>query len=110
VRFNEFLQDTPRIGRGVVVLQPGWEQVLANNKLAYAREFVQIARFTDGSAFPATMTPAQFVDKLDQNAGKVLSPSERATAISLFNGAGDTSNMAARGASAATGGGRSRSE
>jgi sugar lactone lactonase YvrE len=96
VRFNEFLQDTQRIGRGVVVLQPGWEQVLANNKLAYALEFVQTARFTDANAFPTTMTPAQFVDKLNQNAGNVLSPTERATAINLFNGAGDTSNTSAR--------------
>jgi hypothetical protein len=26
VRFNEFLKDTQRIGQGVIVLQPGWEQ------------------------------------------------------------------------------------
>jgi hypothetical protein len=42
------------------------------------------------------MTPAQFVDKLDQNAGHVLSASERTAAISLFGGAGDTSNPTAR--------------
>lgn len=42
------------------------------------------------------MTPAQFVDKLDQNAGHVLSASERTVAINLFGGAGDTSNTNAR--------------
>ena len=42
------------------------------------------------------MTPAQFVDKLNQNAGNVLSSSERATAISLFGSATDTSNTTAR--------------
>jgi hypothetical protein len=42
------------------------------------------------------MTPTQFVDKLNQNAGNVLSASERATAINLFSGAGDTSNTTAR--------------
>jgi hypothetical protein len=42
------------------------------------------------------MTPSQFVDKLNQNSGGVLSSSERATAISLFGGATDTSSTAAR--------------
>src|SRR5947199_4103161 len=31
LRFSEFLPDAQQIGRGVVVLQPGWEQVLENN-------------------------------------------------------------------------------
>ena len=94
VRANEFLADTQRIGRGVVVLTPGWEQLLENNKQTYALEFVQMTRFI--TAFPTTMTPAQFVDKLSQNAGNVLSPSERTTAINLFGGAADTSNVTAR--------------
>jgi len=94
VRFNEFFTDTQRIGQGVIVLQPGWEQLLESNKQAYALEFVQTSRFT--SAFPTTMTPAQFVDKLDQNAGSVLLASERTNAINLFSGAGDTSNTTAR--------------
>ena len=42
------------------------------------------------------MTPAQFVDKLNQNAGSVLSASERTTAINLFGSATDTSNTTAR--------------
>jgi CSLREA domain-containing protein len=96
VRLNEFLTDTQRIGSGVVVLQPGWEQLLENNKQAYAQEFVQTLRFTAANAFPTTMTPDQFVDKLNQNAGNVLSSSERMTAINLFGGAGDTSNTTAR--------------
>ena len=29
VRFNEFLPDTQQIGKGVVVGQTGWEQLLA---------------------------------------------------------------------------------
>jgi hypothetical protein len=72
VRFSEFLQDTQRIGRGVAVLQPGWEQLLENNKQAYVLEFVQTTRFIN--AFPTSMTPAQFIDQLNQNAGNVLSP------------------------------------
>ena len=94
VRANEFLTDTQRVGRGVVVNQTGWETVLENNKQAYALEFVQTSRFI--SAFPTTMTPAQFVDKLNQNAGNVLSASERTTAINLFGNAADTTNVNAR--------------
>ena len=94
VRFNEFLQDTQRIGRDVVVLQAGWEQVLENNKKAFALEFVETARFT--GAFPNTMTPDAFVDKLNQNAGNVLSLPERQALINLFAGTVDSSNVSAR--------------
>ena len=95
IRFNEFLPDTQQIGLGVVVGQTGWETVLENNKQAFTSEFVQRSRFT--TALPTTLTPAQFVDNLNQNAGNVLSPNERATAINLFAGAASTSNLTARG-------------
>ena len=94
VRFDEFLRDTQRIGKGVVVLAPGWELLLESNKLRYANEFVQTPRFI--GAFPTTTTPAAFVDKLNQNAGRVLSLTERTTIINLFAGAGDTGNLPAR--------------
>ena len=94
VRMNEFLTDTQRIGRDVVVLATGWEQQLANNKQAYAQEFVQTTRFA--GAFPTTMTPAQFVEKLNSNSGNVLSASERTAAINLFGGAANSSNVTAR--------------
>jgi DNA/RNA endonuclease G (NUC1) len=86
VRFNEFLADTREIGQGVIVNQAGWEQVLENNKQAFTLEFVQRSRFT--SAFPASMTPAQFVDTLNTNAGNPLSQSERDQLVnSLTSGA-----------------------
>ena len=48
-------------------------------------EFVTRARFT--TALPSSMTPAQFVDKLNQNAGGALSQSERDLLVtSLSNG------------------------
>jgi CSLREA domain-containing protein len=75
IRFEEFLPDTQEIGRGVVVGQTGWEQVLENNKQAFLNAFVLRARFT--GAFPAGMTPAQYVDALNANAGGALSTSER---------------------------------
>jgi hypothetical protein len=94
VRFKEFLRDTQQIGLGVIVNQTGWETVLENNKQAFAADFVQRSRFT--TALPATMTPAQFVDQLNQNAGNVLSASDRTTAINLFGSAANTTNMTAR--------------
>jgi hypothetical protein len=75
VRFNEFLSDTQKIGLGVVVGANGWEQTLENNKQAFASEFVQRTRFT--TAFPSSMTAAQFVDQLNTNAGNPLSQTER---------------------------------
>jgi hypothetical protein len=78
----------------VIVLQPGWEQLLESNKQAFFLEFVQRSRLT--TAFPTSMTPTEFVDKLNQNSGNVLSASERTTAISLFGGAGNTTHPMAR--------------
>ena len=90
VRLNEFLPDTQRITRGVVVLQTGWEQVLESNKQAFTQEFVQRSRFL--TAFPLTLTPTQFVDALNDNARsntdvRPLSATERTNLINaLTNG------------------------
>ena len=94
VRYNEFLPDTQRIGQGVVVGQTGWETVLENNKQAFATEFVQRSRFT--TAFPTTMTPAQFVDQLFANAVVVPSATDRNAAINEFGSATNTADTAAR--------------
>jgi hypothetical protein len=94
IRLNEFLSDTQEIGQGVVVLQPGWEQVLENNKQAFTGEFVQRSRFT--AAFPTSMSPAQFVDALFTNAGVTPAAMDRTIAINEFAGATDTSNVTAR--------------
>jgi len=80
VRLSEFLPDTQQIGLGVVVGQPGWEQVLENNKQAFTSEFVLRSRFT--TAFPGSLTPAQFVDALNANAGNPLSQPERDQLVS----------------------------
>ena len=75
VRLNEFLSDTQRIGQGVVVGQPNWDQSLENNKQSFTSEFVQRTRFA--TAYPASMDATQFVDALNVNAGSPLSPAER---------------------------------
>jgi hypothetical protein len=86
VRLNDFLSDTQKIGFGVVVGQGNWEQILENNKQSFTTEFVQRIRFT--TAFPGSLTPAQFVDALNANAGNPLSQAERDQLVSdLTNGA-----------------------
>jgi hypothetical protein len=80
VRFNEFLPDTQVIGKGLIVGQPGWETVLENNKQALINDFVQRSRFT--AAYPLTMTPTDFVDALNVNAGGALSQTERDQLVS----------------------------
>ena len=72
---EEFMQDAPLISDGVVVNQLGWESKLESNKAAYAQTFVGRPRFAN--AFGA-LTPAQFVGRLDANAGLVLTAAERA--------------------------------
>jgi hypothetical protein len=82
IRLQEFLRDTQKIGQGIVVGQGNWEQQLESNKNAYALAFVQRARFiTD---YPLSMTADDFVTKLDQRAGGILSTSERAQLISVL--------------------------
>jgi hypothetical protein len=83
---SEFLPDTRQISQGVVVGNAGWEALLAANKQNFAADFVTRPRFT--TAFPATMSAAQFVDALNQNSGGALSTSERDQLVSeLSSGA-----------------------
>jgi hypothetical protein len=79
VRLDEFLPDTQRISQGVIVGTAGWPLRLENNKTAFAQEFVSRPRFA--TAFPSNMTPEQFVDALNANAGSVLSADERAALV-----------------------------
>jgi hypothetical protein len=89
VRLNEFLGDSQQIGRGVIVGQGNWQQQLENNKNALVLEYVQRQRFTD--AFPLTMTPLQFVDKLNQNADFVLTQNEHDQLVTQLAAAPDAS-------------------
>ncbi|HEV7799256.1 MAG TPA: PQQ-dependent sugar dehydrogenase, partial [Pyrinomonadaceae bacterium] len=95
LRLSEFLPDTQQIGKAVVVGQTGWEQQLENNKVAFALDFVSRSRFT--TAYPTTMTPAQFVEALFANAGVTPSPTDRNAAINEFGAGVNTAETAARG-------------
>jgi hypothetical protein len=74
VRHAELAADSAIVGRGVVVNSPGWERQLEANKQTYALAFVERQRFTD--AYPAELSPAEFVAKLDRNVGGALTRDE----------------------------------
>jgi len=84
----EFLADTQTIGRGVVVGAQGWEEKLAQNKLSFVNSFAARSRFE--SLYTGKMTPAEFVDALDANAGGVLSRTERDSLVSDLQGSAKT--------------------
>ncbi len=74
-RYLEFVRDTQEIGRGVIVGQAGWEQRLQANTELLLEDFMARPEFV--LTYPATLTPAEYVDKLNTQAGGVLSPAER---------------------------------
>ena len=83
---QEFLPDEQEVSRGVVIGEPGAEAKLEANKVAYFDRFVLRPLFLN--AYPQTMTPAQFVDALNANAGNPLSQAERdALVAALASGA-----------------------
>jgi hypothetical protein len=94
VRLSEFLPDTQQIGQNVVVGQTGWQSVLEANKQAFTLAFVQRSRFV--TAFPATTTPAQFVEQLFANAGVVPTVADRTAAINEFGAATTSADLGAR--------------
>jgi len=79
-RMEDFFVDQKKVGNGVIVLQPGWEQVLDQNKAAFAEEWVNRPRFI--SEYPGSMSSAEFVDKLYLTAGV----SDPATRDAMVNG------------------------
>jgi hypothetical protein len=87
-RYREFMRDTQRVGRGVVVGQDGWQQQLEANTLAFLDEFVSRPEFV--SNYPATMTPAEYVDKLNAQAGGPLSQTDRDTLVAAMTAGQET--------------------
>ena len=78
IRRDEFMQDTPLISAGLVVGQDGWQTLLENNKVAFTQAFVQRSRFTN---VYGALTPTEFVNKLDTNAGGVLTDAEKTSLV-----------------------------
>lgn len=93
ITLSDFTPDAQKIGQGVIVNQAGWETVLENNKQAFATEFVQRSRFV--SAYPTSLSPAQFVDMLFANAGVTPLSTDRTSVINEF-GSSNTADVGAR--------------
>jgi hypothetical protein len=79
---ENFMPDTRTIGNGLIVGVGDWQAKLNSNKDAFALAFVQRPAFQ--TAFPSNMTAQQFVDKLDANAGFVLSSAEKANLVGVL--------------------------
>jgi hypothetical protein len=86
--YRELWRDARQIGRDVVVGQMGWEARLAANKQAYAVEFVTRPEFL--LRYPASQSPAEFVEGLNATAGGHLSQAERNQAAAELTAAGNT--------------------
>lgn len=92
VRRENFMPEARALANGFIVGEPGWEGVIEANKQAYALAFVGRGDFQ--TAFPGSMTAAQFVDKLYANGGVTPTAGERNAAIAAF-GTGNASGRAA---------------
>ena len=81
-----FLKDTREIGQGIVVGQGAWEEQLETSTRDFVARFVARPEFA--ALYPATLTPAQFVDALDAHTGGSLAGGERdALVAELTSGA-----------------------
>lgn len=89
IRLQDFLVDGQFLGRDVRVGIGNWEQQLAANREAYIRAFVNRSAFL--SLYPTTLSPTQFVDQLNQNAGTVLTAAERNQLIADLTALSDQS-------------------
>ena len=104
LRLRDFLPDTQEIGRGVVFGAPGADVLLDANTVRFFEDFVQRAAFVAPGAYPTTMTADAFVDKLNANtfhplnpgSGGALTPSERATLITILGSNPASPNLRAQ--------------
>jgi hypothetical protein len=87
-RFQEFITDTRTIGDGVVVGAAGWEAKLEANTIAFINAFVARPEFQLN--FPANMTAADYVDKLNTQSGGALSTTERNNLVAGLSGGQET--------------------
>jgi len=85
VRYEDFMPDTQKIGEGLVVNSPGWEQKLAANRHAFLLDFVSRSGASGGRAFldkfPLGKSAAEIIDTLFTNAGVQPTASERQTLV-----------------------------
>ena len=94
MNINDFWNGRWQLQNGVIVNQPGWQQVLETNKQNFFKNFVSTQQFISG--YPGSLTPSQFVNALFSTAGVNPTSSERQAAINEFGGAPFASDLFAR--------------
>ncbi len=90
--FARLMADAQRVGRSVVVGRSGWEQLLETNKQAFFVGWVQRPEFL--ARYSSTMSPAQFVNLLNTNAGSPLNTSERDALVAQLASSNNTQGRA----------------
>ena len=78
-RLHEFMRDSQEVGRGVIVSQGDWFDRLEANQRDFVNAFVERPEFL--AQYPLTMSPTQFVNALDANAGRPLTEQQRSAFI-----------------------------
>ncbi|HEX7316605.1 MAG TPA: SBBP repeat-containing protein [Pyrinomonadaceae bacterium] len=79
VPYRSFAKEARELGKDVIVGQGNWQQQLDANRRAYAEEFTATTAFRE--EFPASLTPAQYVERLNTRAAGALSTSEFAALV-----------------------------
>jgi hypothetical protein len=69
-RYREFIRDTQEVSRGVIVGNNNWQQVLEANTARFTNEFVYRPEFL--ANYPPTLSAIAYVEKLNAQAGNVL--------------------------------------
>lgn len=77
--YSEYLVDVAEVNKGIVVNDALVPDVINANKRAFVTKFLTRPDFQ--AAYPASMTPTQFVDKLAQTTGVPLSSADRSALI-----------------------------
>jgi uncharacterized protein (TIGR03118 family) len=89
--YGQFMRGTQMLQRGLVFGQPDFDARLEANKQEYFANFVRRPEFV--ARYPATLTPAEFVNAL---AGFILTQDEQQAAAAEFGGAPTSADLAAR--------------
>jgi hypothetical protein len=78
-RYLEFERDAQELGRGVVVGRAGWEAQLETNTALLLADLMSRPDFANN--YPESLTPPEYVDKLNAQAGSPLTQVERGQLI-----------------------------
>jgi hypothetical protein len=93
-RYMEFLRDTQRLARGVVVGTPNWEAVLEQNKQGFALDWVDRTDFM--AEYPTSMTRDEYITELFSTLGVTPTPTERNQAVAAWDALGSLKEKRAR--------------